>query len=185
MQNRQAPRSNNKSELRKIIREQKKRHSIEELTILSQKIVSTLMDDIRKHDFQVVLLYHSLPDEVCTHSLLDTLLKMGKTVLLPTIVGDDLELHEYIGSHAVTASVAYGIQESTGAQFTDYQQIDLAVVPGMAFTPSGNRLGRGKGFYDRLLPKLQCPLIGLAFPFQMVDSIPCESHDVKMTKVIW
>ena len=54
----------------------------------------------------------------------------------------------------------------------------------MAFTPNGRRLGRGKGYYDRMLPKLKCPLIGLAFPFQIIDDMPCEPHDVSMNEVI-
>lgn len=152
---------------------------------MSRPIVARLLDEIQARNPQVVLLYHSLPDEVCTHPLLDTLILQNKTVLLPTIVGDDLELHEYVGKDAVASSAVYGIQESEGPLFVDYQNIGLAVVPGMAFTPSGDRLGRGKGFYDRLLPKLQCPLIGLAFPFQMLEHIPCEPHDIKMTRVIW
>lgn len=110
---------------------------------------------------------------------------MGKMVLLPTVVGDELELHEYLDEKAFSTSPSFDIQESTGPLFTDYAKIDLAIIPGMAFTPQGDRLGRGKGYYDRLLPQLTCPLIGLAFPFQMVDSIPTEDHDVKMDEVIY
>lgn len=174
----------NKQELRKRIREEKKRHSIEELLALSQPIIAKLEEDDLSKNAQVILLYHSLPDEVCTHQLLIKLREQGKKVLLPTIVGNELELHEYTNSTSLKLSDAFNIQEATGALFHDYQKIELAVIPGMAFTPTGERLGRGKGFYDRLLPKLLCPLIGLAFPFQMVEAIPCEPHDVRMTKVI-
>ena len=105
-------------------------------------------------------------------------------MLLPTVVGSNLELHAYTGDTDLTTSADFGIAESTGPLFTDYTNIDLAIIPGMAFTPDGHRLGRGNGYYDRLLPQLSCKKIGLAFPFQIVDHIPCESHDIKMDMVV-
>lgn len=152
---------------------------------MSRSVVSALEERIMKKDgCTTILLYHSMPDEVYTHDLIKSLHSKGKRVLLPTVVGDDLELHEYEGEGNFATSKHFAIQESTGRLFTDYDHIDLAVIPGMAFTLQGDRLGRGKGFYDRLLPKIKCPLIGLAFPFQIVDTIPCESHDIKMSELI-
>lgn len=131
-----------------------------------------------------ILLYHSLPDEVNTLPLIRQLHAEGHTVLLPTVVGSNLELHAYTGDTDLTTSADFGIAESTGPLFIDYTNIDLAIIPGMAFTPDGHRLGRGKGYYDRLLPQLSCKKIGLAFHFQIVDHIPCESHDIKMDMVV-
>ena len=131
-----------------------------------------------------ILLYHSLPDEVCTHDLIRSLHAEGKTVLLPTVEGEDLTLHRYDGERSLVKGEAFGIQESKGPLFTQFDSIDLAIIPGMAFTLRGDRLGRGKGYYDRLLPKLHCPLIGIAFPFQILSSIPTEQHDIQMTEVI-
>ncbi len=131
-----------------------------------------------------ILLYHSLPDEVATHDLIRILHSQGHTILLPTVNGDELTLHIYEGESSLATGTSFGIQESAGALFTDYQHIDLAIIPGMAFTHQGDRLGRGRGYYDRLLPHLSCPLIGLAFPFQLLPSIPCEAHDIRMTEVI-
>lgn len=104
--------------------------------------------------------------------------------MLPTVVGDTLQLHEYVNDQLLDTSATFGIQESQGPIFTDYTKIDLAVIPGMAFTLNGDRLGRGKGYYDRLLTHLTCPLVGLAFPFQIVDTIPTELHDRKVDEVI-
>ena len=153
---------------------------------MSRKAVSILLEKIREEDcYNTILLYHSLPDEIDTHELIGILHSLGKTILLPTIVGDELELHQYIDETALSVSSTFGIHESIGPLFTDYSKIDLAVIPGIAFTSAGNRLGRGKGYYDRLLPKLQCPLIGIAFPFQMVKWLPCEEHDIRVTEVIY
>ena len=100
------------------------------------------------------------------------------------MAGEELELHRYQGEQELAMGTSFGIQESIGPLFTDYEHIDLAIIPGMAFTPQGHRLGRGKGYYDRLLPHLHCPLIGLAFPFQILPSIPTESHDICMNEII-
>lgn len=174
-----------KQETRQLMRRLKKQHTQEELSALSQKATDSLLKRIHQEEnCQTVLLYHSLPDEVETHLLIRTLAAEGKKVLLPTIAGTELELHEYIDEQAFCTSESFGIQESKGPLFTSYSRIDLAIIPGLAFTKQGERLGRGKGFYDRLLPKLHCPLIGLAFPFQLIDSIPCEPHDIRMDEII-
>ena len=78
----------------------------------------------------------------------------------------------------------YGIFELNGQEFDDYETINLAIIPGVAFDKSFNRLGRGKGFYDRLLPKLNCKTIGICFDFQFLDYIPSEYHDCKVDKII-
>ena len=175
----------NKQALRQLIRERKRQHSAEELSAYSQRITNSLLERIANDDgIQTILLYHSLPDEVNTHDLIRTLHAQGKTVLLPTIVGMDLTLHVYKGERALTTSASYGIQDSTGTLFTDYASIDLAIIPGVAFTLMGDRVGRGQGFYDRLLPRLSCPFFGLAFPFQIVPHIPTERHDIRMTDVV-
>lgn len=152
---------------------------------MSQRVTSSVLDRIKvEENCKTVLLYHSLPDEVNTHDLIAKAAHLGYKVLLPTVVGDDLELHEYAGEASLHTSESFGIQESSGTLFTDYPSIGLAIIPGMAFTHDGKRLGRGKGYYDRLLPQLSCPLIGIAFPFQMLDDIPCEMHDICMDEVI-
>lgn len=63
-------------------------------------------------------------------------------------------------------------------------EIELALVPGIAFGKNGHRIGYGKGFYDRLLKKLGCPKIGIAYDFQMVENIPAERHDTPMDIIV-
>lgn len=136
--------------------------------------------------FQVaktVLLYYSLPDEVNTHGLIERWYRR-KRLLLPVVKGTELELRLYRGSNHM-ATGAFGIAEPEGTPFTDYAAITLAVVPGMAFDVQGNRLGRGKGFYDRLLPQLmQARKIGICFPYQLTDNIPADPSDFRMDDII-
>jgi 5-formyltetrahydrofolate cyclo-ligase len=132
---------------------------------------------------QTVLLYHSLPDEVCTHALIDSALQQHKRVLLPVVVGEELELHQYT-DHGALQEGAFHILEPQGPTFTDYAAIDLAVIPGVAFTTDGKRLGRGKGYYDRLLPRTTAHRIGLCFHFQLLDDIPTTNLDATMDEIV-
>ena len=79
---------------------------------------------------------------------------------------------------------SYGIEEPTGELFTDYAAIDFVAVPGVAFDNAGNRLGRGKGYYDRLLPRLTAFKAGICFPFQLVKEVPAEPFDIRMDIII-
>jgi 5-formyltetrahydrofolate cyclo-ligase len=85
----------------------------------------------------------------------------------------------------MSISGIYGIAEPTGEIFTDYAAIDFIVVPGVAFDAKGNRLGRGKGYYDRLLPRIPSAYkAGICFPFQLVEEVPAESFDIRMDIII-
>ena len=77
--------------------------------------------------------------------------------------------------------------EAVGESFTDYNQIDVALIPGVAFDAEGHRLGRGKGFYDRFLRVVETVsllTIGVCFEFQKVEKVPVERHDVSVDIVI-
>lgn len=130
-----------------------------------------------------ILLYHSLPDEVNTHDFIRKW-SAQKQILLPVVIGNDLELRRYTNPQDLKKG-AYGIEEPVGEPFTDYASIDLAIIPGVAFDAQGNRLGRGKGYYDRLLPRLPHTYkIGICFPFQLLEEVPTEALDVRMDEVL-
>lgn len=132
---------------------------------------------------QTVLLYHSLKDEVQTHAFIEKWSKRKK-IILPVVAGDVLELRVYTGPDDLRRG-SYGIKEPVGQVFTDYAAIDLAVIPGVAFDREGHRLGRGKGYYDKLLPLLPSALkVGLCFPFQLLEEVPAEPFDICMDLVI-
>ncbi len=135
---------------------------------------------------QVVLLFHSLPDEPSTHELVARVSR-EKTVLLPVVINEDtLELREYRGESSMKSG-AFEILEPQGEPFTDFARIDLAVIPGVAFDGAGNRLGRGRGYYDRLLQRLApygIPTIGVCFDFQKLSEIPSEAHDIRVDEVV-
>lgn len=171
---------NEKSLLRRSIIQSRKTFTPSQLDEMSREVMSRLESHPLFVSSHTVLLFHSLPDEVCTHTLIERY-SSSKQIILPTVVGSSLELHRFDGTFSTGA---FGISEANGPLLTDLSTIDLAVIPGVAFDLSGNRLGRGKGYYDRLLPHLTCPLLGVCFPFQLVESIPVEPHDRKVSEVI-
>ena len=171
-----------KQQLRQYIKEQKKRYSPEQLTDWSLAIQHKIEATDLFLQAHTILLYHSMPDEVQTSGMLN-IWQQNKRCLLPLIQGDSLIIKEYVGEQNLQKG-AMGIFEPTGEAFTDYEAIDLVIVPGMAFDRKGNRLGRGKGYYDRLLPSIPAPFIGICFQFQYVESVPVETSDIPMLHVI-
>lgn len=128
-----------------------------------------------------IMLYSALPDEVQTQALLEKW-RRTKRIILPTVVGDDIVPVEL----AEDTAFAVGDFNILEPQNEPYEgSFDLMVVPGMAFDDAGNRLGRGRGYYDRFLCKhLSVPRIGICFDFQRVPSVPVEPTDIRMDRVI-
>ncbi len=171
-----------KKALRKLIAQRKAQYSLAQCEALSAVLIEQLERHPRFVESHIVLLYYSLPDEVYTHELVKRWYQ-EKTILLPVVKEDELELRYYTGEEDLRIG-SYGIKEPIGRLFTDYRKIELAVVPGVSFDKDGNRLGRGKGYYDRLLPKLSSYNIGICYAFQMSDNIPCETFDRKMDAIL-
>lgn len=174
-----------KKELRQWIRTQKKLMSQEERLQQSAVIVEEILQHPRIVAAKVIMAYCSLPDEVHTLDLLVQLLGKGKRLLLPKVMNDqEMQLRE-IRSMNDLSEGAFHIMEPNGSEFTDYNLIDVAIVPGMAFDLEGHRLGRGRGYYDRFLA--QTPniyKIGVSFSFQKVSSVPVEANDIIMNEIL-
>ncbi len=133
---------------------------------------------------KVVLLYWSMADEVQTHDFVEKWYR-DKVLLLPCVDGDDLVLRQYTGPECLVAGEQFGIGEPTGPVWDNLESVELIVVPGVAFDRRNNRMGRGRGFYDRMLKSTPNAIkIGIAYRFQVLDEIPVEAFDVPMDLVI-
>ena len=171
-----------KETLRQLIRQRKQQYTPQQLKELSQSVIARLKP--RLAEAQTVLAYYSLPDEVCTHRLLDDLVADGKIVLLPNVLdAERMELRCYTGPQDLMEG-AFHIMEPIGEPFTDYHLIDVALIPGVAFDADGHRLGRGRGYYDRFLSNLNSIKIGVCFDFQKVDAVPYNANDISVDMVI-
>lgn len=173
-----------KAEVRKRMRELKRAVPMEEKLRRSELIMRQVEQRPEFKNSRVMLLYWSMADEVQTHAFVERWYR-EKTLLLPCVDGDDLRLRQYTGPECMVAGEQFGIGEPTGPEWTDLAAVDFIMVPGVAFDPTGNRMGRGRGFYDRLLKSTPNAFkTGVAYGFQMLDAIPVEPHDVKMNTVI-
>ena len=171
-----------KDELRQYITQQKRQFTPQQLAQLSLPVLDRLRPLLC--DAKVILAYYSLPDEVDTHTLIHELVAEGKTILLPKVLDDTtMELRQYTGPQDLSEG-AYHIMEPMGAPFKDLSQIDVALIPGLAFDPQGHRLGRGKGYYDRFLTAFTGKTIGVCFDFQKVAEVPVDAHDVAVDRVV-
>jgi 5-formyltetrahydrofolate cyclo-ligase len=171
-----------KKKLRELIVEKKRLYGNFLFQMQSVEIFSQLETHAIFKEALTVLFFYSLKDEPDTHSFIEKWSEK-KEILLPAVCGENLELRVYNGCEGLLCG-AYGIREPSGRLFTDYASIDLAVIPGMAFDCSGNRLGRGKGYYDRLLPHIFAYKVGVCFSFQLVEDVPTEEFDVRMDEII-
>ncbi len=131
-----------------------------------------------------VALFASLGDELSTDNVIQKW-SQSKRVLLPRI-GDNYSMEFYEYNPSTLSSGAYGIFEPQSGEPLPSSDIDLVIVPGVAFTHDGKRLGRGKGYYDRYLSScgMRAKTIGVCYPHQIVDYLPTEEHDVVMDLVV-
>jgi 5-formyltetrahydrofolate cyclo-ligase len=102
-------------------------------------------------------------------------------LLLPVVHGDALLVGEAAGPRR---SNRFGILEPAQA-LREIPPVDVVVVPGVAFDRRNNRLGRGKGYYDRLLATINTYKIGVCFGCQLLEHVPHDAHDVRMDRVVW
>ena len=130
-----------------------------------------------------VFVYMALPDEVQTLSLINDWL-FKKKIVLPVIKGETLELKEYSHYDSLEEGSSFGILEPRTGAIVALEEIDFAIIPGLAFDRHNNRLGRGKAYYDKLLQGSRFYKVGVCFLEQLVDNVPVDQHDVKMDEVI-
>ncbi|MFA6806240.1 MAG: 5-formyltetrahydrofolate cyclo-ligase [Bacteroidales bacterium] len=176
------------------IKEEKKRYrkevklAKEGYSFFQKKELSKpVWEKLEKEDYfinsNIVLAYWSMSDEVRTHEFILRWYKK-KTILLPCVEGDILKLRVFEGMETMRKGEAYSILEPIGKEFADTDKIDLMIIPGIAFDKEYNRLGRGKGYYDKLLSSACSIKVGVCFEFQFFDKIPTEEFDIKMNYIL-
>lgn len=173
-----------KKAIRKIINTRKKSLSQEWKNKISAQIFLKLEQLEIFKTSKLIMAYWSLSEEVSTHEFIQKWYKT-KTILLPAVMGNDIQLREFEGVEQMEAGEAFGIHEPTKKFEVLKNSIDLIIVPGIAFDSKNNRLGRGGGYYDRFLPQTQAFKLGVCFDFQMLEEVPVTANDVRMDKVIF
>ncbi len=158
---------------------------------ISEKIVERFMQLDEYAAAKTVMFYVDVRDEVRTRQALPAAIASGKRIVVPYCVDGELELFWLENMEELELGM-YRILEPTESMRTVERKklqptdLDLVMVPGVAFDRNGGRTGHGKGYYDKLLQhaRLDAPLIALSFECQLFDKIPAESHDIFMDKVV-
>ena len=137
---------------------------------------------------KIIMFYVAFGGEVKTEEMIREAKKIGKVICVPICKKDKETMQPAIlKDHAKLKKGPYGVLEPVTTNLVKPEDLDLIIVPGLAFDKKGNRLGRGKGCYDRFLIKLSknTTSVGLAFDFQILSRIPTTSYDVSVKKVIF
>ncbi|WP_301383418.1 5-formyltetrahydrofolate cyclo-ligase [uncultured Duncaniella sp.] len=172
----------NKDDIRRRIKARKTMLDAAEKNSAAEKVFSILEKTAAFMLADRILMYHSLPDELSTHKFIDRWASK-KHFYLPRVNGVNLDILPYDETRLSLGS--FQIEEPTGDDTTDINDIELIIVPAVAYDRQGNRVGRGKGYYDRLLTGSKATKIGVGYDFQLIEEgIETDPHDVRMDVVI-
>jgi 5-formyltetrahydrofolate cyclo-ligase len=170
-----------KSSLRQQMRAALEKISLAVRTVESMELCARLEPQLQSAN--TILFYAPMPDELDVWPLLERLLKSGKICALPAHDGTTQTYCARRVTSLETQIVTgkFDVREpAPDCQIMPFNRFDLVIVPGMAFDLAGNRLGRGLGFYDRILAEASGVKCGVAYDFQLQASIPVEAHDAKV-----
>ncbi len=173
-----------KQSVRARMLNQRRHLSAENCFALSLKAQQQLLGADEFIRARSIALYSPIMNEVFTELILAASLQEGKEVAFPRIAGDSLEFVR-VRNHDELVPGAFGVLEPQGSEIVQPAHLDLVLVPGVAFSRDGARLGYGKGFYDRALQGvLSEKIVGFCYGFQLLDSLPSESHDCRMQSIV-
>jgi len=177
-----------KSQLRKEISQKRRMLDDDFVKNASQIIVGTLQNLSELKSANIVLSYMPYGKEVDIDPLNRWLLDQGKTLCLPRVTGPTKMEARMVNDLINGLSKGpFGILEPTADnELIDAAEIDLVLVPGLAFDKTGNRMGHGAGYYDRFLTTCseKAKFVGVAYWFQIFDTIPAYLYDVRVHKIV-
>lgn len=174
--------NNEKSSLRKLLLERRDSFSSDFIEITSRKIQKNLKKIEEYHTAKTIGAYYSIGSEVRTHGILQEILSEGKNLALPRVEGDELVFCA-VKRFEDLEKGEYGIMEPK-QNCSIIEEFDVALVPAVAMTRTGQRLGYGKGFYDRFLANRDTATIALAYSKSILKNIPSSDKDIKIQWVV-
>ena len=175
----------NKAQLRKSF--VTKRLSLDQTEILkkSQKISKLVLELPQVKNARKLAIYLPVKNEVETQRIIDELITNGNRVYLPKYFSP-WKKYDFVKFSGWTnlEKGPFGILQPKSVEVASSLQIDVAIIPGIAFDKNGVRLGYGKGVFDQLLSGLPAFKIGLAYDFQIAKKLPGEKHDLRMDIIV-
>lgn len=171
----------NKDQIRTQVKARKSLMNLHERLEAARRVFDMVEKNVAFMLADHILMYNSLSDELSTREFIDKW-SDRKKFYLPRVNGVNLDILPYDKSRMHLG--AFNIEEPDGDDVTDFSTIELVIVPGVAYDRRGNRVGRGKGFYDRLLKGSSAVTIGVAYDCQLYDEIEADENDVPVQYVI-
>lgn len=183
--------SEQKRAVRRHISTLKAALTADEKALAAQRLTDEMLRRSDVGTSLAILAFWPMDDEIDVAPLVRALAAKGKHVYLPVICGEELEFRLFAGEEALTPDPLLRIMQPPASasplpsELADGGRGVVVVTPGVAFTPDGRRLGRGRGFYDRLFATMpQARGIGVGFRCQMVDDLPTDKHDARLYAVV-
>ena len=177
-----------KRRLRTLLRQRRRALSAQDVRKNSQRIAARLCAQAMFHQARQILLYSSDENEVETEGLWQAACRRGIDVYYPRVTADKQEV-EFVRRHDNEPLIpgVFDIPVPPGEDLlTSVAQTDLVLIPGVGFDRAGHRLGRGRGYYDRVLRNLLAGAlrVGLAHDYQIVSHIPIDEHDQRVDYIV-
>ncbi len=173
-----------KNQLKQLILENRNSLTKDEIIEKSRQIEERLFNFNKYKESKAIMFYVSINSEVHTHEMIQKAL-LDKRVIVPKVVHHEIEPSIVLDFDSLIPSGKFGILEPIEAMKIAYKNIDLVLVPGIAFDKQGHRIGYGFGYYDKFLAKVPKAIkIGLAYDFQIIDDVPKEEHDVPVDFIV-
>jgi 5-formyltetrahydrofolate cyclo-ligase len=172
-----------KFDQRKKMRELRQNKDVVELYKKSKEINLKLIDLKECKGTKNILMYLSYGSEVMTFDTVNLALMTGMRVFVPYLFGREMEATE-IHDLSELKLTDYGILEPIKREKVHKDDIDIVIVPGIAFDENGNRIGSGLGFYDKFLKNCNAVKIGIAFDFQIIDHIEPTKIDIPVDIIV-
>lgn len=182
--------NNLKDTLRKNMLNERKNMNIQDVSVFSNKIIDTIIKLPEFKNCKNVMLYLSFNKEVNTYPLVNFCFENHKTVISPYCIQANREIVPFKITNLTSdlTKSTFGVMEPKHEllEKANIEDIDLIIVPGVVFDNHCNRIGFGAGYYDRFLPKKSknTPAIGIAYDYQVIDSIPTSEYDVPLDFIV-
>lgn len=174
-----------KDEIRLSMRKNRRVLTSDEVKTAGQNICKHIFSFDFIKDAKTVMTFISSFKEPDTDGILKELDKQKKKIVVPISNTDNFTIiPSYIDSSSSLTSGAYGIKEPSVIKPAQPSDIDVAIIPGIAFTKKGDRLGFGKGYYDKFLSEFKGIKIGVCYEFQLLDKLPVSEHDINMDIIV-
>lgn len=174
-----------KDEIRLLMRQKRRALLSDEVLSAGNIICSQIFSFEFMKKATTVMTFISNFKEPSTECIFKTLSEQNKKIVVPVSNTENFTIiPSYIDSSSALTNGAYGIKEPELIRPAKPEDIDIAIIPGIAFGKDGSRLGFGKGYYDKFLECFDGIKIGICYDFQIFDSLPVSAHDINMDIIV-